>query len=284
MLWDLRQKVGHATRSVAECLRQAKADMTIRTTLLEARFILGDRELFDELRRELRSRNRARRRARIRRRQTRRTRRARAARRRLALSRRAQCQGRQGRPARPQHAVLDCQICLSRARAARSWSRRGCSPRRNSACSSAARNFLWRVRCHLHFATGRAEERLSFDVQPMLAAQARLSRPRRPFARRTLHETLLSRRQGCGRSDRHRLRGAGGAPGQAARDASTAFSGGCGVARKARAPGRISPSTMIASACATTTSSQRDPVNIIRLFWIGGSLTACRCIPTPCAR
>ena len=49
MMWDLRQKVGHATRSVAECLRQAKGDMTIRTTLLEARFILGDRELFDEL-------------------------------------------------------------------------------------------------------------------------------------------------------------------------------------------------------------------------------------------
>ena len=61
MLWDLRQKVGHATRSVAECLRQAKADMTIRTTLLEARFILGNAELFDELVRELRSRDRARR-------------------------------------------------------------------------------------------------------------------------------------------------------------------------------------------------------------------------------
>jgi len=50
ILWDLRQKVGHATRSVDECLRQAKADMTIRTTLLEARFILGESALFDELR------------------------------------------------------------------------------------------------------------------------------------------------------------------------------------------------------------------------------------------
>ena len=34
-LWDMGQKVGHATRSVSECIRQAKADMTIRTALLE---------------------------------------------------------------------------------------------------------------------------------------------------------------------------------------------------------------------------------------------------------
>ncbi|HRD77143.1 MAG TPA: [protein-PII] uridylyltransferase [Hyphomicrobiaceae bacterium] len=31
--------------------------------------------------------------------------------------------------------------------------------------------FLWAVRCHLHFLTGRAEERLSFDVQPELASR-----------------------------------------------------------------------------------------------------------------
>ena len=48
-LWDLGLKVGHATRSVDECIRQAKADMTIRTALLEARFLLGDSKLFDEL-------------------------------------------------------------------------------------------------------------------------------------------------------------------------------------------------------------------------------------------
>ena len=36
-LWDMGLKVGHATRSVNESIRQAKADMTIRTALLEAR-------------------------------------------------------------------------------------------------------------------------------------------------------------------------------------------------------------------------------------------------------
>src|ERR687888_227501 len=48
-LWDMGLKVGHATRSVAECIRQAKADMTIRTSLLEARFLLGDHKLYEEL-------------------------------------------------------------------------------------------------------------------------------------------------------------------------------------------------------------------------------------------
>ncbi|MCZ3030297.1 hypothetical protein NYY88_18505, partial [Acinetobacter baumannii] len=49
VLWDLKLKVGHATRSVEECLREAKADMTIRTALLEARYLFGTRILFEEL-------------------------------------------------------------------------------------------------------------------------------------------------------------------------------------------------------------------------------------------
>src|SRR6185437_13876895 len=48
-LWDMGLKVGHATRSVAECIRQAKDDMTIRTALLEARYLFGETKLFEEL-------------------------------------------------------------------------------------------------------------------------------------------------------------------------------------------------------------------------------------------
>jgi [protein-PII] uridylyltransferase len=48
-LWDMGLKVGYATRSIDECIRQAKGDMTIRTAILEARFLLGDRALYDEL-------------------------------------------------------------------------------------------------------------------------------------------------------------------------------------------------------------------------------------------
>src|SRR6516165_855686 len=48
-LWDIGLKVGHATRTVSESIRQAKADMTIRTAILEARYLLGERRLYDEL-------------------------------------------------------------------------------------------------------------------------------------------------------------------------------------------------------------------------------------------
>ena len=84
-----------------------------------------------------------------------------------ALPGRAQRQGRQGRPARPAHAVLDRQVFLSRQGRAPSWSKAGVFTRRRiPRCSAAAEDFLWAVRCHLHFLTGRAEERLTFDVQP----------------------------------------------------------------------------------------------------------------------
>src|SRR6202790_1370168 len=48
-LWDMGLKVGHATRSVDESIRQARGDMTIRTRMLETRFLAGDRPLYDEL-------------------------------------------------------------------------------------------------------------------------------------------------------------------------------------------------------------------------------------------
>ena len=50
-LWDLGLKVGQATRSVDECLRLARTDLQICTSLLEARFLWGERALFDEFER-----------------------------------------------------------------------------------------------------------------------------------------------------------------------------------------------------------------------------------------
>ncbi len=46
VLWDLGLKVGHATRTPEECSRLAKQDLTIRTALLEARYLWGDKDLF----------------------------------------------------------------------------------------------------------------------------------------------------------------------------------------------------------------------------------------------
>ena len=138
-LWDMGLKVGHATRSVDECIRQAKADMTIRTAILEARYLLGDEKLFDELVDAFRQECRAGHGARIRRRQARRARGAAAQGRAVALSGRAERQGRQGRPARPAHAVLDRQIRLSRAQRRGTGRPRRVRPRRIAHCSGAAR-------------------------------------------------------------------------------------------------------------------------------------------------
>ena len=49
LLWDLGLKVGHATRTVDQSLKLARADITIRTALLDSRLILGDEQLFDDL-------------------------------------------------------------------------------------------------------------------------------------------------------------------------------------------------------------------------------------------
>src|SRR3954471_8576267 len=49
LLWDLGLKVGQAKRSIADCLRYAKADLTIRTALLEARYVWGEQALYGKL-------------------------------------------------------------------------------------------------------------------------------------------------------------------------------------------------------------------------------------------
>ncbi len=48
-LWDLRLKVGHATRTVDDCIRLGREDYTIRTALLENRYLCGDKALAQEL-------------------------------------------------------------------------------------------------------------------------------------------------------------------------------------------------------------------------------------------
>ncbi|MGV6805859.1 MAG: [protein-PII] uridylyltransferase [Ruegeria sp.] len=55
MLWDLRLKVGHSSRTIKDCLRLGADDFTIRTAMLEQRYLAGDRELANELESRLKS-------------------------------------------------------------------------------------------------------------------------------------------------------------------------------------------------------------------------------------
>lgn len=51
-LWDVGFKVGHSTRSIEGAIKQANLDMLSKTSLLESRFIAGDRALYDEFKAE----------------------------------------------------------------------------------------------------------------------------------------------------------------------------------------------------------------------------------------
>lgn len=55
MLWDLRLKVGHSSRTIRDCLRLGAEDFTIRTALMEQRFLTGYAPLSKELAQRLRA-------------------------------------------------------------------------------------------------------------------------------------------------------------------------------------------------------------------------------------
>jgi len=49
LLWDLGLEIGHSIRTVDECMSESAADITVQTSLLEARLVCGDAELFAHL-------------------------------------------------------------------------------------------------------------------------------------------------------------------------------------------------------------------------------------------
>jgi [protein-PII] uridylyltransferase len=167
-LWDMGLKVGHATRSVDECIRQSKADMTIRTAILEARFLLGDRALFDELQArfdhdivrstaaEFVAAKLAEREERVRR----------SGQSRYLVEPNVK-DGKGG--LRDLHTLFWIAKYVYRVREPAELIARGVFDRQEYQLFRRCESFLWSVRCHMHFLTGRAEERLSFDIQREIA-------------------------------------------------------------------------------------------------------------------
>jgi [protein-PII] uridylyltransferase len=167
-LWDLGLKVGHATRSVDDCIRQAKADMTIRTNLLEARYLCGDQELYQELRRRyakevVAGTGRAFVEAKLAERDERH--------RRMGVSRYVlEPNIKEGKGGlRDLHALFWIAKYLYEADDVATLVERGVFTASEAATFDKAEAFLWSVRVGLHDLAGRPEERLSFDLQPELA-------------------------------------------------------------------------------------------------------------------
>jgi [protein-PII] uridylyltransferase len=169
-LWDTGLKVGHATRSVDECIRQAKADMTIRTAILEARFLLGDKALFEELQTRFDNvvvRNTAPQfvAAKLAEREERHRRSGQS---RYLVEPNVK-DGKGG--LRDLHTLFWIAKYVYRVRGPDELLKRGVFDKREYQTFRSCEDFLWSVRCHMHFITGRAEERLSFDIQREIAVR-----------------------------------------------------------------------------------------------------------------
>ena len=169
MLWDLGLKVGHATRSLVECSRLAKQDVTIRTALLEARYLAGDRKLFDEMRKKFWAEA------------------ADASGLAFVEAKLAERDERHARQGESRYLVepnvkegkgglRDLQTLywigkyLYRVEDAGDLVAHNVFTRDEYKTFQKAEAFLWDVRVHLHYIAERAEERLSFDLQPLLTA------------------------------------------------------------------------------------------------------------------
>ena len=167
-LWDLKLKVGHAVRTVDECVKEAKADMTIRTALLEARFITGDRALFETMQarfsKEIVKGSAAQFvDAKLREREERV---AKTGNSRYLVEPNVK-DGKGG--LRDLNTLFWIAKYVYKVTTAEECVAAGLFTPDEAQVFVRCEEFLWRVRCHLHFLTGRAEERLSFDVQRALA-------------------------------------------------------------------------------------------------------------------
>jgi len=167
-LWDTRLKVGHATRSVDDCIRLAQSDSTILTSILEARYICGEESLFDTLNQRFRKEIAAKgAKAFVASKLTERDERHFKAGESRYLVEPDVKNGKGG--LRDLHTLFWIAKFLSGANSTKELAEKGVFTREELALFEKSEDFLWAVRCHLHFVAKRAEDRLSFDRQPDLA-------------------------------------------------------------------------------------------------------------------
>ena len=168
LLWDLGLKVGHATRTVDDSLRQAKSDVTICTSLLESRRLCGDAGMAAELKRRFQDEVQ----------NGRATRFVEA-----KLTERAERHARTGGSRyvlepnikdgkgglRDLHTLFWIAKFIYLTDDITTLVDQGVFTKAELRRFLKAQDFLWRLRCHLHSLAGRAEERLTFDLQKEIA-------------------------------------------------------------------------------------------------------------------
>lgn len=168
MLWDLGQKVGHAVRTMNECVSMAKTDMTIRTATLESRFLSGNIELFKILVERFKVEIIA------------------GTGPQFIDAKLSERDARHEVMGNTRYVVepnikdgkgglrdLNTLFWIGKyfyaVNSNAELVKKGVFTRSELHVFEKAEDFLWSVRCHMHFLTGRAEEKLHFDIQPELA-------------------------------------------------------------------------------------------------------------------
>ena len=170
LLWDLGLKVGHSSRSVAETIAAANSDHTVRTALLEARYLWGDEALYDEVEARFRREVVA---GRSRQFVTEKLDERNARHRRMGDSRYVvEPNVKEGKGGlRDLHTLFWIGKYAHRVSKVAELVDTGLLSPAELRQFQRAERFLWAVRCHLHAVAGRAEERLTFDYQREIAAR-----------------------------------------------------------------------------------------------------------------
>ncbi|MDB5669088.1 MAG: [protein-PII] uridylyltransferase, partial [Alphaproteobacteria bacterium] len=170
LLWDLGLKVGHSTRSIDDVIRMSLADHTVRTAILEARYVWGEEAIYEEVARRFWSEvaDNGVRTYVTEKLDEREARHIRMGDSRYVVEPNVK-EGKGGlrdlhtlfwigKYAYQLESVADLvEVGLLSAGELRQFQR--------------AERFLWAVRCHLHIVAGRAEERLTFDYQREIATR-----------------------------------------------------------------------------------------------------------------
>ncbi|MES2055398.1 MAG: [protein-PII] uridylyltransferase [Pseudomonadota bacterium] len=173
-LWDLGLKVGHSSRSLDEMVRQAKSDITIRTALLEARYVWGDTALYEEAARRFKVEVQTD------------TARAFIADKLAERDVRHKKMGdtryvvepnvKEGKGGlRDLHTLFWIGKYAYNVQSSAELVDTGLLTADEYRQFHRAENFLWAVRCQLHSIAGRAEDRLTFDLQREIAERLRFA-------------------------------------------------------------------------------------------------------------
>jgi [protein-PII] uridylyltransferase len=190
-LWDMGLKIGHSSRSVDEMVREAKGDVTVRTALLEGRYVWGDVPLYDEASKRFKAEVQAD------------TARAFITQKLAERDQRHKRMGdsryvvepnvKEGKGGlRDLHTLFWIGKYAYSVREPGELVEAGLLTKLEYRQFHRAENFLWAVRCHLHAITDRAEDRLTFDLQREIAERMRYSdRPGKSKVERFMHFYFL---------------------------------------------------------------------------------------------